>query len=779
MRVLLVENDEQVSTAIKAALTKQLYTVDIAIDGQAGWELVEAIEYDLILLAVMLPKIDGIQFCKRLRNRGHSTLVMMITSKSAIADRVLGLDSGADDYIVKPIALAELEARIRALFRRKTAAISTILRWGKLQLDCHTREVLYDQTRLDLTSKEFALLERLLEGRVYSQSDLVDHLWSLDEDPRKEEAVRALIKRLRQKLKAIYAEDLIETVYGQGYRLNPELREPIRSLSVKSEVSATLKPYRVQQQPQVLVVLSDQHLLDQIIQESDLYSIQVTGAPTSAIAQIRLQHQRFALIVLDCDLVLPESSIQNTPVLLLKRLNPECEQNWSAQIRGSLYYPITPTELLKASLDRLEPSQPLMQRVMIVDDDPMVVRLIKGILEDCSIQVNAITNPLRLWEELESFAPDLVILDVKLPHIDGLRLCQAIREDVRWSWLPVLFLTGLHNLDIIREIFAVGADDYVSKPIVPAELIERVSKRLTRMQHIRHQADVDPLTNLPTQQQARGMLRQLLHLAHQNQQVLCFAVLRLNDLQTLNQQHGYRYGNQVLQQIATSLRKSFRIEDVIARWSGSEFVVGTYNLTQGEVGDWLAQMLESLHQTELRLPMGSIAITFRAAVAEYPKDGVDLPSLYQAAIATLEQTKADMIDRVLPAGWQPDATDRDVILLHRPSTFAEEMVRALLTRGYRIRWLQDGRSGLEELQAEGASKQVLLLEAQLPKLNGITLLQRLKKQKFLQTTPVILLATQPAEAEMARNFGCFDYVIMPCTIPLLMQSVCKALDSIR
>lgn len=779
MRVLLVENDEQVSTAIKAALTKQLYTVDIAIDGQAGWELVEAIEYDLILLAVMLPKIDGIQFCKRLRNRGHSTLVMMITSKSAIADRVLGLDSGADDYIVKPIALAELEARIRALFRRKTAAISTILRWGKLQLDCHTREVLYDQTRLDLTSKEFALLERLLEGRVYSQSDLVDHLWSLDEDPRKEEAVRALIKRLRQKLKAIYAEELIETVYGQGYRLNPELREPIRSLSVKSEVSATLKPYRVQQQPQVLVVLSDQHLLDQIIQESDLYSIQVTGAPTSAIAQIRLQHQRFDLIVLDCDLVLPESSIQNTPVLLLKRLNPECEQNWSAQIRGSLYYPITPTELLKASLDRLEPSQPLMQRVMIVDDDPMVVRLIKGILEDCSIQVNAITNPLRLWEELESFAPDLVILDVKLPHIDGLRLCQAIREDVRWSWLPVLFLTGLHNLDIIREIFAVGADDYVSKPIVPAELIERVSKRLTRMQHIRHQADVDPLTNLPTQQQARGMLRQLLHLAHQNQQVLCFAVLRLNDLQTLNQQHGYRYGNQVLQQIATSLRKSFRIEDVIARWSGSEFVVGTYNLTQGEVGDWLAQMLESLHQTELRLPMGSIAITFRAAVAEYPKDGVDLPSLYQAAIATLEQTKADMIDRVLPAGWQPDATDRDVILLHRPSTFAEEMVRALLTRGYRIRWLQDGRSGLEELQAEGASKQVLLLEAQLPKLNGITLLQRLKKQKFLQTTPVILLATQPAEAEMARNFGCFDYVIMPCTIPLLMQSVCKALDSIR
>ncbi|MCY6491839.1 response regulator [Leptolyngbya sp. GGD] len=779
MRVLLVENDEQVSTAIKAALTKQLYTVDIAIDGQAGWELVEAIEYDLILLAVMLPKIDGIQFCKRLRNRGHSTLVMMITSKSAIADRVLGLDSGADDYIVKPIALAELEARIRALFRRKTAAISTILRWGKLQLDCHTREVLYDQTRLDLTSKEFALLERLLEGRVYSQSDLVDHLWSLDEDPRKEEAVRALIKRLRQKLKAIYAEELIETVYGQGYRLNPELREPIRSLSVKSEVSATLKPYRVQQQPQVLVVLSDQHLLDQIIQESDLYSIQVTGAPTSAIAQIRLQHQRFALIVLDCDLVLPESSIQNTPVLLLKRLNPECEQNWSAQIRGSLYYPITPTELLKASLDRLEPSQPLMQRVMIVDDDPMVVRLIKGILEDCSIQVNAITNPLRLWEELESFAPDLVILDVKLPHIDGLRLCQAIREDVRWSWLPVLFLTGLHNLDIIREIFAVGADDYVSKPIVPAELIERVSKRLTRMQHIRHQADVDPLTNLPTQQQARGMLRQLLHLAHQNQQVLCFAVLRLNDLQTLNQQHGYRYGNQVLQQIATSLRKSFRIEDVIARWSGSEFVVGTYNLTQGEVGDWLAQMLESLHQTELRLPMGSIAITFRAAVAEYPKDGVDLPSLYQAAIATLEQTKADMIDRVLPAGWQPDATDRDVILLHRPSTFAEEMVRALLTRGYRIRWLQDGRSGLEELQAEGASKKVLLLEAQLPKLNGITLLQRLKKQKFLQTTPVILLATQPAEAEMARNFGCFDYVIMPCAIPLLMQSVCKALDSIR
>ncbi|MBD1854940.1 MULTISPECIES: response regulator [Leptolyngbya] len=779
MRVLLVENDEQVSTAIKAALTKQLYTVDIAIDGQAGWELVEAIEYDLILLAVMLPKIDGIQFCKRLRNRGHSTLVMMITSKSAIADRVLGLDSGADDYIVKPIALAELEARIRALFRRKTAAISTILRWGKLQLDCHTREVLYDQTRLDLTSKEFALLERLLEGRVYSQSDLVDHLWSLDEDPRKEEAVRALIKRLRQKLKAIYAEELIETVYGQGYRLNPELREPIRSLSVKSEVSATLKPYRVQQQPQVLVVLSDQHLLDQIIQEADLYSIQVTGAPTSAIAQIRLRHQPFDLIVLDCDLVLPESMIHDMPVLLLKRLKAESEQNLSAQIRGNLYYPITPTQLLEASLGCLEPTRPLTQRVMIIDDDPMMVRLIKGILENNGIQVNAITNPLRLWEELELFAPDLLILDFKLPHMDGLRLCQAVREDMRWSWLPVLFLTGLHHLDIIREIFTVGADDYISKPIIASELIERISKRLTRMQHIRYQADFDPLTNLPTQQRARGMLKQLLHLAHQNQQVLCFAVLRLDDLQHLNQQYGYRYGNQVLQQIATSLRKSFRTEDVIARWSGAEFVIGTYNLTQGEVVDWLAQVLESLHQTELRSPMGSIPSTFRASVAQYPKDGVDLLSLYQAAIATLDQTKAEPIDRILPAGWQPDRTDMDVIVLHRSSPFAEDMMRALLMRGYQSRWFQEGRSGLEELQAEGAKKQVLLLEANLPKLNGITLLQRLKKQKFLQTTPVILLATQPEEAEMARELGCFDYVTVPCAMPMLMQSLRKALESIH
>jgi diguanylate cyclase (GGDEF)-like protein len=779
MRVLLVENDEQVSTVIKAALTKQLYTVDVAIDGQAGWELVEAIEYDLILLAVMLPKMDGIQFCKRLRNRGYSTLVMMMTSKSAIADRVQGLDSGADDYIVKPIDLTLLEARIRALLRRKTAAISTILRWGKLQLDCHTREVLYDQTRLDLTAKEFALLERLLEGRVYSQSDLIDHLWSLDDDPRKEEAVRALIKRLRQKFKAIHAEDLIETVYGQGYRLNPELREPIRSVSLKSEVSSTLQPYRVQQHPQVLVVSPDEQLLDQIIQEAVLYPIQVTAAPTSESAQVRLRHQRFALIVLDYDLVLPESMIQDTPVLLLKKLNAECKQNLSAQIRGSLYYPITPTQLLEASLGCLEPTRPLMQRVMIIDDDPIMVRLIKGILENNGIQANAITNPLRLWEELEFFAPDLIILDVKLPHIDGLRLCQAIREDLRWSWLPVLFLTGLHHLDIIREIFTVGADDYISKPVVPSELIDRVTRRLTRMQHIRYQADFDPLTNLPMQQRARGMLKQLLHLAHQNQQLLCFSVLRLDDLQHLNQQHGYRYGNQVLQQIASSLKKSFRAEDVIARWSGTEFVVGTYNLRQGEVVDWLAQMLESLHQTELRSPTGSIPITFRAAVAQYPSDGVDIPSLYQAAIATLEQTKAENIDRVLPAGWQPDATEMDVILLHRPSTFAEEMMHALLTRGYRIRWIQDGRSGLEELQAEGTNKQVLLLEAKLPKLNGTTLLQRLKKQKVFQTTPVILLVTQREEAEMAKELGCFDYVTVPCAMPVLMQSLRKALDSIR
>ncbi len=221
MRILLVEDDESVAAVLMKALTSQHYLVDLATDGEAGWELAEAFEYDLILLDLMLPKLDGISFCRQRRALCDRTPILLLTAQDDRINKVTGLDAGADDYVVKPYDLDELLARIRALLRRGSSMLSPVLEWENLRFDPSNCSVTYSGQLLHLTSKEYAVLELFLRNthRIFSQSALLDHLWSFEEPP-SENAVRAQIKSLRQKLKkAGAAADLIETVYGLGYRL--------------------------------------------------------------------------------------------------------------------------------------------------------------------------------------------------------------------------------------------------------------------------------------------------------------------------------------------------------------------------------------------------------------------------------------------------------------------------------------------------------------------------------------------------------------------------------
>ncbi|EAW33854.1 response regulator transcription factor [Lyngbya sp. PCC 8106] len=221
MRILLVEDDQRIAKALSRSLQTQNYVIDVALEGEAGWEFVQSFEYDLIVLDVMLPKLNGINLCQRIRQAGYTMPVLMLTAKDSSQDKVIGLDAGADDYVVKPFDLPELAARIRALLRRGTSILPPILAWEKLSLNPNTCEVTYNQHPLHLTPKEYGLLELFLHNpqRVFSRSNILEHLWSF-EDPPSEEAVKVHIKDIRRKLKTVGAPpDLIETVYGMGYRL--------------------------------------------------------------------------------------------------------------------------------------------------------------------------------------------------------------------------------------------------------------------------------------------------------------------------------------------------------------------------------------------------------------------------------------------------------------------------------------------------------------------------------------------------------------------------------
>jgi two-component system OmpR family response regulator len=221
MKILLVEDDDRIAPALIEALTDHHYVVDVASDGEQGFEFVQTFPYELLILDVMLPKLNGLELCQKVRRYGYKMPVLMLTARDTYTDKVTGLDVGADDYVVKPFDLNELLARIRALLRRGTADLTMFLECGHLQLNPNNYEVTYADELLHLTPKEYRILELLLRhrDRTFSKAEIIEHLWSFAEPPN-EETVKVHIRSLRQKLKqAGAATDLIETIYGLGYKL--------------------------------------------------------------------------------------------------------------------------------------------------------------------------------------------------------------------------------------------------------------------------------------------------------------------------------------------------------------------------------------------------------------------------------------------------------------------------------------------------------------------------------------------------------------------------------
>lgn len=220
MRILVIEDDQKLSDIIKRGLSEIGYAVDTAYDGEEGEEMAKVVPYDLIILDIILPQKDGIEVCLKLRKNQIKSRIIMLTCKDSVSDRVKGLDSGADDYLVKPFAFDELLARIRALFRREISDGSHIIRAGKLSMDTLTREVKRANKSMILTPKEYALLEYFMRNPniVITRRMLEDHVWDFSLES-ESNLVDVYIRRLRQKIDEEEEDSLIETVRGVGYRL--------------------------------------------------------------------------------------------------------------------------------------------------------------------------------------------------------------------------------------------------------------------------------------------------------------------------------------------------------------------------------------------------------------------------------------------------------------------------------------------------------------------------------------------------------------------------------
>lgn len=645
MKILLVEDDDLVAEVLKKALTAQHYLVELAADGQEGWELAEAFEYDLILLDLMLPKLDGLSFCKQRRALGDRTPIVILTGQDTSTSKVLSLDTGADDYIIKPFDLQELLARIRALLRRGSSNPMPVLEWDSLRLDPSNCQVTCDGQLLHLTAKEYGLLELFLRNtqRIFSQSALLDHLWSFDEPP-SENTVRAHIKSLRQKLKkAGAATDLLETVYGLGYRLRPRdgklphpdslsqigkevsrrapqkaettdasppasdlagtlqtqspmpseltalwqrskekycdrlkvleqavaalitdtlseelrqqaqmqahtligslgsfglmeasrlscaieqsfqalltltqaekellservvalrqlLEQPTTALESVETVQTTAlnQLTTVEQKPRLLVVDDDVSLALALVSAASSWGIQAGIATDLSKARDAIAHVRPDVVLLD--LCFPDS-VENGFDLLaeLTTLQPPvpvvvftAQESFAQRVavarlggRGFLQKPVTPTQVMEAIAQVLQQSSITEANLLVVDDDPQLLDFVRVLLEPWGFNLTLLDGSQQFWNTLEQTVPDLLILDVEMPELSGLELCQVVRNDPRWSELPILFLSARTDAQTLQQVFTVGADDYVSKPIVGPELVARILNRLERTKILR------------------------------------------------------------------------------------------------------------------------------------------------------------------------------------------------------------------------------------------------------------------------------------------------------
>ena len=221
MRVLVVEDERKIADFVRRGLTEQGYAVDVAYDGEEALDWPAVAEFDVVVLDVMLPGRDGIDVCRTLRERGVRIPIILLTARDAVEDRVRGLDSGADDYLVKPFAFAELLARLRALARREPGVIAPSLDIGDLTLDTTTREVSRGGRLIEMTTKEYAILEYLMRhpNQVLTRSMIAEHVWNYDFD-NASNVIDVHIRNLRRKIDDGFSTKLISTIRGAGYRIS-------------------------------------------------------------------------------------------------------------------------------------------------------------------------------------------------------------------------------------------------------------------------------------------------------------------------------------------------------------------------------------------------------------------------------------------------------------------------------------------------------------------------------------------------------------------------------
>lgn len=609
MKILLIEDDELTSEYLASVLQTHHFIVDVVFNGQDGLEYASLWNYDVIILDLKLPKIDGISLCRELRQNKKQTPILILTACQEIDKISIGLDAGADDYVLKPCDPPQLIARIRALTRRgNNISSSSVLTWGLLSLNLVWAQVTYQQQEVNLRNQEYHLLELFLRNpkRIFSRSAIIDHLWEVGDVP-SESAVTNLVKDLRNKLKAAgMQEEIFETLYGLGYRLNPFPTEFVEEKSKLEQDSETTQEYeegialinqltdkfllalqqRITTLEKIILLLQangfskekiekakeEAHKLvgslgtygyiqgskiarsietmltknlqskvkniteiNQLVKlitqlkkqinnpqeesscsrnlESTYSVVLGIGLEESLLSkledeawQYKLQLINFQNIENLCNSsqqIIPEiiifkasklnqknsgnlRKIQNrfptVPILIIIKEDDLTQRLKAARygIKKYLVEPASAKDILETINTLLSPLHSSQINIMIMDDDPTIVTAIRNILHPWGFNITGVSEVSQFWKIFTETNPDLLLLDLEMPTINGLEICQVVRQDKQYDKLPIIIVTAHTETKYLQQSFEAGANDFLSKPIVPSELVARVFNQINK-----------------------------------------------------------------------------------------------------------------------------------------------------------------------------------------------------------------------------------------------------------------------------------------------------------
>jgi DNA-binding response OmpR family regulator len=504
LKILLVEDDRYSAEILLHLLAESHYTIDSALNAQSAWDYITTYIYDLIILDIMLPDsngIDGIQLCTKLRQAGYTIPVLLLTAKDSAGDRVVGLEAGADDYVVKPYNFQELVARIRALLRRyhEGDALVQEFGWEDLRLDLRTNTVTYKQQPLRLTKKEYGLLEVFLRHpqQIFSRSALIDRVWSAGECP-SEEAVTTHIKGLRQKLKAAgLPSDPIESVYGLGYRLKPAsvkaiappIAESVMPNSASSEIHKELPnenlslpdtariqeviammakklvaslPDTIAMFRRIAIALKQDKLSADMRYEGYMQAHKLIGSlgslgfPEGSTIARQLEemlHSDFPLIAFDVDLL--QQLIAKLEQITIKSL-PTAPAEHPLFLSHHLPLPL----------------------LLIVDDDNLFTQKIQLEAQTLGMRVQTAVDLPTAREKIAKEAPDVVLLDIVFPDSteNGLTFLDELAQ--RETKIPTVMMTATSRLSDRVMAARKGSCSFIEKPASTEEILNTVSQVL-------------------------------------------------------------------------------------------------------------------------------------------------------------------------------------------------------------------------------------------------------------------------------------------------------------